>query len=197
MDGMELTKAIRSEENYAHIPIILLTAKTTEEDRNEGYLTGADAYITKPFKMADLELRIDNIIANREITRRKFSSLTEFNMEEQHYSSPDEVFVKKAVDCVKRNLANGDYDRETFASDMCVSSSTLYNKLRAITGHNITGFINSIRLKEACRMIKANPDMQVGDLAEKVGFNSTRYFTLCFKKEFGMTVKEFINDKHE
>ncbi len=197
MDGMELTKAIRSEENYAHIPIILLTAKTTEEDRNEGYLTGADAYITKPFKMADLELRIDNIIANREITRRKFSSLTEFNMEEQHYSSPDEVFVKKAVDCVKRNLANGDYDRETFASDMCVSSSTLYNKLRAITGHNITGFINSIRLKEACRMIKANPDMQVGDLAEKVGFNSTRYFTLCFKKEFGMTVRELINEEHE
>jgi len=76
---------------------------------------------------------------------------------------------------------------------MCVSSSTLYNKLRALTGQNITGFINSIRLKEACSIVRQNPYIQVSELAMKVGFNTPKYFTKCFKAEFGMLVKEYID----
>lgn len=192
MDGIELTKAIKGNKDYAQLPVILLTAKTRDEDRNIAYEIGADEYITKPFKLEDLQLRIDNIIANRERIRKKFSSSTTFEVSEQHYSSPDEIFIQKAVECVKNHLDYADYDRDRFASDMCVSSSTLYNKLRALTGQSVTGFVNSIRLKEACSIVRQNPYIQVSELAMRVGFNTPKYFTKCFKAEFGMLLKEFI-----
>jgi len=192
MDGIELTRTIKDSDDYAQLPVVMLTAKTTEEEQNIGYETGADAYITKPFRMGDLQLRIDNIIKNRERIRRKFSSQQEFRVEEQHYSSPDEIFIQKAVDCVKANLMDGDYDRDRFACDMLVSSSTLYNKLRALTGQNVTGFINSIRLKEACRISRQHPSMNVNELSMAVGFNTPKYFAKCFKKEFGELPSEYI-----
>ena len=118
---------------------------------------------------------------------------TDFKVEEQHYSSPDELFVQKAIECVKQHLDNSDYDREQFASDMCVSSSTLYNKLRALTGQSVTGFINSIRLKEACRIMRQRPDIKMTELSMEVGFNTPKYFTKLFKKEFEMLPSEFIS----
>ena len=193
MDGIELTRRIKESEDYAQLPVVMLTAKTTDEDQNVGYETGADAYITKPFGMGDLQLRIESIIRNRERIRRKFSSQTDFKVEEQHYSSPDEVFIQKAIDCVKQHLDDADYDREKFASDMCVSSSTLYNKLRALTGQSVTGFINSIRLKEACRILRQQPGIKMTELSMEVGFNTPKYFTKLFKKEFGMLPSEYIN----
>ena len=192
MDGIELTRRIKQSDDYAQLPVLLLTAKTRDEDRDKAYETGADEYMTKPFKLHDLLLRVRNIIENRERIRRRFTMQTDFVVEEQHYSDPDENFVRKAVDCVRAHLADPDYDRDSFASDMCVSSSTLYNKLRALTGQNITGFISSIRLKEACRIAKAHPKITIGELSVKVGFNSPKYFSKCFKKEFGMLLKDYV-----
>ena len=192
MDGIELTSTIKQSNDYAQLPVIMLTAKTQEEYKDEAFKIGADAYITKPIEMSRLQLRIDNMLENRERIRRKFSSQTEFEVEEQHYSNPDEVFVQKAIDCVKAHLDDTEYNRESFARDMCVSSSTLYNKLRALTGQNIVGFITSIRLKEACKILKRQPDILISDLAMRVGFNTPKYFSRCFSKEFGMSVKEYI-----
>lgn len=192
MDGIELTRLIKQSDDYAQLPVLLLTAKTRDKDRDKAYETGADEYMTKPFKLHDLLLRVRNIIENRERIRRKFTIQTNFVVEDQHYSDPDENFVRKAVDCVRAHLADPDYDRDSFASDMCVSSSTLYNKLRALTGQNITGFISSIRLKEACRIAKAHPKITIGELSVKVGFNSPKYFSKCFKKEFGMLLKDYV-----
>lgn len=196
MDGMELTRQIKNSPDYAQLPVVMLTAKTTESDRNTGYECGADAYITKPFKMNDLSLRIENIIRNRERIRRKFMSLTEPEQQSElgHYSSPDQIFLQKATDCVKEHLKDSDYDRETFAMDMAVSQSTLYNKLRALTGLSVTGFINSIRLKEACRIARLRPGINVTELSVAAGFNTPRYFTKCFKKEFGKLPSEFIEE---
>jgi YesN/AraC family two-component response regulator len=192
MDGIQLTEKIKQSDDYAQLPVIMLTAKTQEEYRDEAFKTGADAYLTKPIEMSRLQLRIDNILANRERIRRKFMSLTETEEVEQHYSSPDELFVQKATECVKAHLADADYNRDSFARDMCVSSSTLYNKLRALTGQNIVGFITGIRLKEACKLLRQHPDMLISDLATRVGFNTPKYFSRCFVKEFGMSVREFI-----
>ena len=197
MDGIELTRSIKESDDFAQLPVVMLTAKTTDEDKNVGYETGADAYITKPFKMSDLQLRIDSIIRNRERIRKKFSSQTDFKVEEQHYSSPDEVFIQKAIGFVKQHLDDADYDREQFASDMCVSSSTLYNKLRALTGQSVTGFINSIRLKEACRILRQQPDIKMAELAMEVGFNTPKYFTKLFKKEFGMLPSEYVSEERK
>lgn len=197
MDGIELTRTIKGNSDTAQLPVILLTAKSADEDRSEAYAAGADSYLTKPFKLPTLQQRIDNIIANRERLRLKFAAQTSFDVKKQHYSSPDEVFVGKAIDCVKVHITDGDYDREAFARDMCVSESTLYNKLRAITGQSITGFINSIRLKEACRIARQNPSISINELSMEVGFNTPKYFSKCFKKEFGMNLKEYLESDME
>ena len=115
--------------------------------------------------------------------------------EEQQHSSPDEQFIQKAIDCVKRHLDDSDYDREQFASDMCVSSSTLYNKLRALTGQSVTAFISSIRLKEACRILRQQPGITITQLSMEVGFNTPKYFTKLFKKEFGVSPSEYLTSE--
>lgn len=191
MDGIELTRWIKESEDFSQLPVIMLTAKTQDADRNEAYQAGADAYITKPFNLADLQLRIDNIIANRQRIRQKFQSQTDFDVEDQHYSNPDELFIKSLIEKVNEHIMDSDYGREQLAADLCISSSTLYNKLRAITGQNVTSFITSIRMKEACRIIRKNPNIRINELCYDVGFSTPRYFSQCFKKEFGMGVKEY------
>ena len=193
INGIELTKWIKKSKDYSQLPIIMLTAKTQNEDRNEGYRIGADDYICKPFNLSDLQLRIDNIIANRERIRQKFRSQTNFKAEDQHYSSPDEIFLQQAIAKVMEHIADSDYGREELASNLCISSSTLYYKLRAITGQNITSFITSIRMKEACKILRDNPSMRINELCYLVGFSTPRYFSQCFKKEYGMGVKEYVN----
>ncbi|MBR4585363.1 MAG: helix-turn-helix domain-containing protein [Bacteroidales bacterium] len=107
--------------------------------------------------------------------------------------SPEDIFLQRATDCVLAHLEDGNYDREAFASDMCMSSSSLYNKLRAATGQNISGFVNSIRLREACRIAREQKGIRITELAERVGYNSARYFSMCFKKEFGVPPKEYLD----
>lgn len=192
MNGIELTKWIKQNDNYSQLPVIMLTAKTQDDDRNEGYKVGADEYITKPFNLSDLLIRIENIIANRERVRRKFETQTEYKVEEQHYSSPDKIFLESVIAKIMEHILDSDDGREQLAADLCISSSSLYNKLRAITGQNITSFITSIRLKEACRILRAEPTIRVSELSYRVGFSTPRYFSQCFKKEFGMLVKEYV-----
>mgnify|MGYP002520771627 FL=1 len=191
MDGIELTKWIKTSEDYSQLPVVMLTAKTQDADRNEAYRVGADAYITKPFNLNDLQLRIDNIIANRQRIRQKFQTQTDFKVEEQHYSNPDELFLKSVIEKVNEHMMDSEYGRGQLATDLCISSSTLYNKLRSITGQNITSFITSIRMKEACRIIRSNPNIRINELCYAVGFSTPRYFSQCFKKEFGMGIKEY------
>lgn len=192
MNGIELTKWIKENDDYSQLPVVMLTAKTQDSDRNEGYKAGADAYLTKPFKLEDLQLRIDNIIANRQRIRQKFQSQTDFKVEDQHYSNPDELFIQSCIDKIKEHLDDNDFGREQLAKELLISSSTLYNKLRALTGQNISGFISSIRMKEACQILRREPNIRINELAYRVGFSTPRYFSLCFKKEYGIGVKEYV-----
>ena len=194
MDGYELTTAVKSDPNYNHLPIILLTAKTQEEDEQEALLAGADEFLTKPFRLGDLKLRIDNIIENRKRIQSEYSqkSAAETRIKADAPKSPDEVFLSKALECVLSHLDDDTYDRESLAADMGASSSTIYNKLRSITGLNVSGFIRDIRLKESKRMAEEDPNQRVSDLAYKVGFRDPRYFSTCFKKQFGIQPKEYL-----
>ncbi len=191
MDGIELVREIKGNSDTAQLPVIMLTAKTENDDRNEAYRTGADDYITKPFRLDDLRLRIDSIIANRERIRQKFCRQTDFKQERQHCSSPDEQFMQKAIEAVRAHIRDSSYGREELAADLCISPSTLYNKLRALTGLNISGFISSIRMKVAYAMIESNPHISVGELSAAVGFNTPNYFSKLFKQEYGMLPSEF------
>ena len=194
MDGYELVKYVKNSSDYGHLPIILLTAKTQETDREEGLSIGADSYMTKPFKVKELQLRIDNLIENRQRITREFKQQTIEDVQTKTASmpSPDKEFLDKAIASVQKHIDDSDYDREAFASDMGMSSSSLYNKLRAVTGMNATSFIRDMRMKEACRLVKSTPGIRVSDLAYSVGFKDPKYFATIFKKEFGMQPSEYI-----
>ena len=192
MDGLELTQELKNDPNYQHLPIILLTAKTQDENRAEALQLGADSYVTKPFKLSDLELRINNIVENRKRIKEEFINQGAVFQKTDEEPSPDDLFLKQAMECVHQHLDDSDYDRDAFAADMGASASTLYNKLRALTGKNVTVFIRDIRLKEAMRMAKQNPQLRVSDLAYSVGFKDPKYFATCFKKEFGVQPSEYI-----
>ena len=193
MDGIELTKWIKGNADYSQLPVIMLTAKVQNEDKNAGYQVGADEYLTKPFNLADLRVRIDNIIANRERIRQRFQQQTDIEIvEAPHCSDPKELFIKEAISKIKENLLDSEYSREQLASDLCISGSTLYNKLRAYTGMNISSFITSIRLKEACKILRSEPTIRINELSDRVGFSTPRYFSQCFKKEYGMLVKDYV-----
>ena len=195
MDGLELTKKLKADPNYQHLPIILLTAKTQEEDRAEALQIGADSYVTKPFKLSDLELRINNIVENRQRVKEEFISKIGEPQPQPHPDvepTADDLFLKRASECVYAHLDDSDYDRDAFASDMGASASKLYNKLRALTGLSVSSFIRDIRMKEAMRIAQKQPDIRISDLAYKVGFKDPKYFSTCFKKDFGMQPSEYI-----
>lgn len=196
MNGNELVTFVKQTPDYAHLPVILLTAKAQEEDREESLLIGADDYITKPFKLSDLRLRINNIIENRQRIQQDFRQQT---LEETQHKvaalvEPDNQLLQQALQCVHNHLDDADYDREAFATDMNMSASTLYNKLRSLTGMSVSSFIRDIRMKEARRIITENPGIRVSDLAYRVGFKDPKYFATIFKKEFGIQPKEFISE---
>ena len=199
MDGYELTKAVKGDPNYSHLPIILLTAKTQEEDEQEALLIGADEYLTKPFRLSDLKLRIDNIIENRKRIQHEYHQETADEARRIIVApkSTDEEFLSRVLGCVYSHLDDDTYDREALAADMGASSSTIYNKLRSITGLNVSGFIRDVRLKEAHRLAQSNPTIRISDLAYKVGFRDPRYFSTCFKKQFGIQPKEFMESLYQ
>ena len=194
MDGLELTRRVKSSPSYNTLPIILLTAKTQEEDVKEGLQQGADEYLKKPFRLGDLKLRIDNIIENRRRMQQKISQMTEEEVVKTITKIPslDEKFVNQALKLVHKHIEDESYDREALAADMGASASTLYNKLRSSTGMNVSTFIRDIRMKEAKRLAIENPNLRVSDLAYSVGFHDPRYFATCFKKQFGIQPKEFL-----
>lgn len=192
MDGLEMTKIIKEDDRYAQLPVVLLTAKTKEEDLNNALAIGADEYIFKPFSLSQLEIRIDNIITNRYRIRRKFTTAERLPAAiPEHLSNPEKAFLEKVTELVLTNIENGEYGREQLAADMFISSSSLYNKVRQYTGQNLTAFINGIKLKEAKKVLEYYPTITVNELSAKVGFNTPNYFNKCFHKEYGMTVKEY------
>lgn len=196
MDGYELTRTVKADPNSYHLPVILLTARNQEEDRQNALRIGADDFLTKPFRLGDLKLRIDNIIENRKRIQHEYSQQTveetKRRITQTTTPSADEQFLRHALELVHEHLEDDSYDREALAADMGASSSTLYNKLRSITGMNVSSFIRDIRMKEARRMAEENPNMRVSDLAYKVGFRDPRYFSTCFKKQYGIQPKEFL-----
>ena len=195
MDGRELTRKLKNDPNTKALPIILLTAKTQAEDREEALSIGADDYVTKPFKMRDLELRINNIIGNRKRLQERFRQQSAEETEQAvavDQPDVDQEFLSRAMNHVRQHMDDADYDRDAFALDMGSSASTLYNRLRSLTGMNITSFIRDIRMKEAKRLARQQPDIRVSDLAYRVGFQDPKYFATTFKKEFGVTPTEYL-----
>lgn len=193
MDGIELCRYVKTRLEISHIPVLLLTAKNKEEDRAEAYEVGADAFISKPFNLAVLHARIRNLLKSRERTAHDFKNQLVFEVKDLNYTSLDEDFMQRAIDCVNRHLEDCEFDQPQFVDEMGTSKSTLYKKLKSLSGLNTSAFIRNIRLKAACRIMEEKGNtVRISDLAYAVGFNDPKYFSSCFKKEFGMLPTEYV-----
>lgn len=191
MDGIELCKHIKNSIETSHIPVLLLTAKTGESSQIDAYESGADAYIKKPFNLNILYARIKNLLKARERTNRDFKKQLVFEGKELNYTSLDEAFLQKAIDCVHQHLDDPNYDQNKFTKDMGTSRSTMLRKMKSLTGMNFVSFIRNIRLKAACRLLEEKKNIRISELAYAVGFSDPKYFSTCFKKEFGMQPREY------
>lgn len=193
MDGIEFCKEVKNNFETCHIPVLLLTAKTSEADRANAYESGADSYLCKPFNLTVLHARINNLLKARERTNRDFKKQLVFEAKELNYTSIDEEFLQKAIDCVHRHLDDPEYDQAQFVEDMGTSRSTLFRKMKSLTGLSYVSFIRNVRLKAACQIMEEKKNVRISELAYAVGFNDPRYFSTCFKKEFGMQPREYFD----
>jgi len=184
MDGYQLCKAVKEDINLSHIPIVLLTAKHSDESRAEGYQAGADSYITKPFNMQVLQACIQMLIDQRRQRQQEFDKETEVNPQKITITPIDEKFIKKAIKCMEEHISDSEYDVVAFSSDMAMERTTLYRKMTAVVGKTPLQFMHSIRMKRAAKLL-ATREYPVADVAVMVGYNSTKYFSQHFKKAYG------------
>ena len=190
MDGLELCRTLKNNIETSHIPVILLTAKNSTEDRIECYEAGADGYISKPFELKLLEARIANFIAQKRKKQSEFQSNSEISFTALEYPSIDEQFLKKSVEVIQCNLSNSDFDVNHFAKEMNLSNSSLYRKIKSLTGLSPVEYIRNIRLKHACKLLQDNA-ISISEVAYAVGFSDPKYFASCFKAEFSITPSEY------
>jgi DNA-binding response OmpR family regulator/signal transduction histidine kinase len=190
MDGVELCRRLKTDERTSHIPIILLTAKNTEENTLEGLENGADDYIPKPFNTSILKARVKNLYQSRLLLRNKFLKEPEASVKEISPSKPDERFLKKAYEIVEKYIENPDFDVHQFSSELGMSRAQLYRKIDAVSGQSVHEFIRIVRLKKAAGLL-ADSDLAVSEIVSKVGFNSFAYFTKSFKDYFGVTPSQY------
>ncbi|MDH6314110.1 ligand-binding sensor domain-containing protein/signal transduction histidine kinase/DNA-binding response OmpR family regulator [Parabacteroides sp. PFB2-10] len=192
MDGITFCKQVKNNLETSHIPIILLTAKNREEDRVEAYESGADGFITKPFNLSVLHARINNLIKAKERNTHDFKKQLTFEANELNYTSLDEEFLQRAIDLIHEHLDDPEFDQVMFQEAMGTSRSTLYRKLKSLTGLNPSSFIRNIRIKAACRIMEEKRNLRISEVAYAVGFNDPKYFSACFKKEMGMLASEYM-----
>ncbi|MCF7859780.1 MAG: response regulator [Candidatus Cloacimonetes bacterium] len=190
MDGFELCNKLKTDEKTSHIPIILLTAKATSEDKIEGYETGADDYIMKPFDAAELKVRVKNLIENRRKIQGKFSS-DGFSIPKE-LNPIDERFLKKVLKVINEHISEENFSIELLSKESAMSKEQIYKKLKALTGKSPSLFLRSIRLAKAKKMIKENKNT-ISEISYLVGFSSPAYFTKCFKEEFGSSPSDLIS----
>jgi len=192
MDGIELCRAIKNDRHTSHIPVILLTARTSDAQRMEGFEIGADEYITKPFSFEILESRIKNLIHQRETVRKSFQKRVELTPSEIQITSLDEKLIQKAMAIVEHNMSNPGFSVDRLAKEIGMSRVHLYKKLTSLTGKSPIEFIRVIRLKRAARLLEKS-QMSIAEIAYQVGFNNPKYFARYFREEYRMLPSEYAS----
>ena len=190
IDGFELCRRVKSDINLSHIPVILLTARTTDVSRIEGLQLGADDYLTKPFNVEVLRLRVQKFIDWEQDNHRQFRQKMDIEPSEITITPLDEQFIQKAIALVEKNISDSEFSVETMAAEVGMARTTLYKKLMAITGLGPAEFIRTIRVKRGKALLETS-QMQITEIAYAVGFTTVKSFTMNFKAEYGMTPTEF------
>ncbi|MDD6741237.1 MAG: substrate-binding domain-containing protein [Prevotella copri] len=187
MDGLELTEQLKTNTATSHIPVIMLTAKTLEEHRAEGYEHGADSYITKPFHSKVLLARIENLLRQRQLLKNLYQGTKEAEKEisEAHLEDRDKQFLKQLQAIIQQNLSDSEFGVEDMGQQIGLSRVQLYRKVKAMTGSSVVDLLRKARLAKARRLLETR-SMSVSEVAYEVGFSAPSYFTKCFKEEYGM-----------
>lgn len=187
MDGLEFTRRLKADTATSHIPVILLTARSLSEQREEGYGTGADSYLTKPFTGSLLLARIDNLIHSRTLLRSLFSGNSkEEEKEEEMLGAQDQSFVTRLREVIRDNMGDSDFSVERIGEEIGLSRVQLYRKVKALTGQTPVELLRKARLERSRRLIEKT-EKSVSEIAYEVGFTSPSYFNKCFKDEFGIS----------
>lgn len=191
MDGYMLCHEIRQSEILNHIPIVIITAKSSDADRIRGLEEGADAYLIKPFNAEELLVRVEKLLEQRRQLRDKFSkALQEGSAQNVELSSRDRDFLNRLTSIIHSHLADKDLNADFIADKMCMSRTQLNRKIRSIADYTATSYILQIRMEKAKRLL-ASTEQAIGDIATTCGFEDTSYFTRVFKQMFNVTPSQY------
>ena len=194
MDGFELCRQIKNDIRISHIPVILLTARYDQTGITTGYKSGADSYIPKPFDLESLKTVIGNILKNREKIYNQYATANcSTSLQDSTNSKADEDFMKKINAVIYENLSDEGFSVQQLADAMAVSRSSLYNKIKIITGLGVNDYINRLRIEQAMSLL-VNTNLNINEISCEVGFTYPRYFSSAFKNMTGMTPKQFRNE---
>jgi two-component system cell cycle response regulator len=196
MDGFELCRLIKTNFDFSHIPVILLTARNTLQSKIEGLKLGADAYIEKPFSPEHLQVQIANLLTNRSKIREYFANSPLVHIKSMAYSTADEQFLETLNEAIRHHLEDTELDVERLARIMNMSRPTLYRKIKAISNLTPNELINITRLKKAAELLAAG-EHKVYEVADMVGYHSQNNFGRNFLKQFGITPTEYVAMKKE
>ncbi|MBN2011865.1 response regulator [candidate division KSB1 bacterium] len=196
MNGTELCAKLKSDERTSHIPVILLTARSSDEHRIRGLQYGADAYITKPFNMEVLKAHIDNLLSSRKKLKERYSAA--FLVGDNNFNSEniDEKFLNRAVNIVKEHLPDPNFNADMLSKQIGMSRMQLYRKFRGLTDQTVHEFIRSIRLKAAAQLL-LKKRVTVTEVAYEVGFNDLTYFARCFRQQFGVSPSQYMSQEKQ
>jgi len=196
MDGIELCRRLKEDERTSHIPVIILTARSSHIHQVSGLETGADAYITKPFSPELLLLNVRNLLMSRQVMRQKFLKHIHLQPKELTINAIDEAFMLKLLKYIDEHITDEDFGVSELASMVGMSRPVLYKKIRNLTNLSVNDFVKSIRLKKAMELFKQNR-FTIYEVAYQVGFNDPKYFSREFKKQFGKSPRAVMNGSEE
>lgn len=195
LSGIELCNQLKSQIETCHIPIILLSALSEREDMIKGLNTGADDYITKPFDISVLKSKIATIIKNRVLYRKKYLDKSAFLDSSALSNDLDKKFISKIIENIEENLINEEFSIDTLATEMAMSRTTFYKKLKSLTGQNPKDFIKDLRMKKAASLLRERK-YTISEIAYLTGFPNSKYFSTTFKKYYGNTPTTFIEQEN-
>lgn len=190
MDGYELCGRLKSEVNTSHIPVILLTANTLDEDKITGFEAGADEYISKPFNVGVLKARIRNLLSKKDEQRSKLNTTTGIEISEVNLPTLDEKLLEKVNKFTHENIADTEFGIEELSKMIGMSTVYLNKKMTALTGKTTSEYVRSIRLRKAAQLLEKS-DLTISEVAYEVGYNSPKYFSKYFKDEYGILPSEY------
>lgn len=194
MDGIAFCREVKSNLQYSHIPVVLLTARTDNASKLSGIRNGADVYLEKPFSIQVLRAQVDNLLESRKTLRKKFSEMPFVPLDSIAGNDADKEFLSRLNEIIEANLANTDFSINTLAEKLGISRSGLFSKIRDLAEMTPNELIQVVRLKKAATLLSARK-YRINEICYLVGFTNPSYFSKCFQKQFGMQPKEFMNTK--